>query len=208
MYARLSVVAADPTRVDALVEHVRNEVLPAVRDLDGSLGLSVLVDRDGGRYLTVAVWRDEAAMQASADATASLRRRAAEAIQATGTPEVTGWEYAVRHLTREAPDGACTRVSWLRVAPDRMTKMVDYYREHSLPVFEALDGFCSANLLVDRPSGRALSAVTFADRAALVASRERTALARARAGEDTGMEVLEVAEFDLVLSQLRVPETA
>ena len=75
-----------------------------------------------------------------------------------------------------------------------------------LPDMQALDGFCSASLLVDRGTDRACS-TTRSSPARLAASRG-TALGDPRdAGiREAGVDVLDVLECDLVLAHLRLPE--
>ena len=73
---------------------------------------------------------------------------------------------------------------------------------------EDLDGFCSASLLVDRSSGRAVSSATFESRAAMSRSRDKGAALRASSAKQSGATLVDVAEFDLALAHLRVPEMA
>ena len=70
------------------------------------------------------------------------------------------------------------------------------------------EGFCSASLLVDRASGRAVSTVNFDGREALERNREQAGAVRAAGSQETRAEVLEVCEFELALAHLRVPEMA
>lgn len=89
-----------------------------------------------------------------------------------------------------------------------MQQTIDVYRATILPATEELPGFRSASLFVDRESGRAVTSVTYTDRDALDASREMAMSLRRSAVQENDVEVLEVAEFDLVLAHLRVPEMA
>ena len=46
MYARSTTVRGDPQSVDDGIAYVRDEVMPAVQQMDGCIGLSMLADRD------------------------------------------------------------------------------------------------------------------------------------------------------------------
>ena len=49
MYARSTTVRAHPEALDDGIAYVRDKILPAVRKMDGCIGLSMLVDRTSGR---------------------------------------------------------------------------------------------------------------------------------------------------------------
>jgi len=75
-----------------------------------------------------------------------------------------------------------------------------------LPKLEALNGFCSASLMVNRETGRSVSAASYESRADMEASREQTNQIRTAATQQAKATVLEVAEFELAVAHLRVPE--
>jgi hypothetical protein len=76
-----------------------------------------------------------------------------------------------------------------------------------LPELETLDGFCSASLMVDFPAcRRAVSCSSFDSLGAMARNRDRASELRSRRARDLGAEVLDVAEFDLAIAHLRVPE--
>jgi hypothetical protein len=134
-----------------------------------------------------------------------LRDRVAEVLG--GRPEVQTWEIAVLHRVREAPSGAWVRVTWPRIDPPRLDQLLDTYRMGVLPRLEEMDGFCSASMLVDRTEGTAAGTATFKDRASLESTRDAAAAIRERASQEIGVTFVDVAEFELVLAHLRVPET-
>jgi hypothetical protein len=144
-------------------------------------------------------------MHASAEHVRPMRERYTELMGAQ--VEVQEWEIAVLHRVHEAPDGACTRVTWTRTDPSRVEQVLDAYRTSLLPRLEELDGFCSASLLVDRREGRAAGSVTYADRTTLERSRVDARAVKEEFHAAMDSQILEVAEFDLVLAHLRVPET-
>jgi quinol monooxygenase YgiN len=205
VYARSNTARGDPRRMDDAVAYIRDEVLPAVRGMDGNIGLSMLCDRDSGRSIVTSAWESEAAMRASAEHVRPMRERYTEMMGAQ--VEVQEWEIAVLHRVHEAPDGACTRVTWTRTDPSRVDQVLDAYRMSLLPRLEELGGFCSASLLVDRREGRAAGSVTYADRESLQRSRVDARAVKEEFHAAMDSQILEVAEFDLVLAHLRVPET-
>jgi hypothetical protein len=69
-----------------------------------------------------------------------------------------------------------------------------------------MTGFCSASMFVDRAAGLACGTVAFDSRDALDATREAAAQLRSGAAERMGFEVLDVAEMELSIHHLRIPE--
>ena len=94
-----------------------------------------------------------------------------------GDPRVEEWEVGVMHRDHQAPAGSCCRVTWLQLEDGDMDHLLTVFRTQVLPRFEALDGFCSASMLVDRITGRTCGTVAFESRAGL------RGLARARRGD-------------------------
>jgi hypothetical protein len=206
VYARTATVHGDPKAIDDGVAFLRDRVMPAVEGLPGYVGLSMLADRDTGRCIATTSWKDGAAMAGTGEQLRPLRTRFAELLG--GAVELHTWEIAVLHRVHEAPDGACTRVTWTRTDPSRAEEALDAYRVGLLPQLEKLDGFCSASLLVDRRDGRAAGSVTYTDRMTLERSRTDATAVREEFAAAMDSQILEVAEFELVLAHLRVPDTA
>ena len=119
-----------------------------------------------------------------------IRNRAVEILG--GTALVEEWEILVMHRDHPSHPGACARATWLQLAPAAIDRAVDVYELASLPAMEELDGFCSASLLVNRASGRAVSTATYDNRAAMQRSREQAAAVRSAGSLETGAEVLQV----------------
>lgn len=185
---------------------MREEVVPRVRQMEGHIGLSMVADKGSGRCIVTAAWRDAESMRAAAEAVQPLRDRMAEVL---GGPPISTeeWEIAVLHRRRPADAGACVRVSWLKTEPRDLPGAIDMYRSQVLGGLDDLPGFCSASLLVDPASGRSVSSVAYESREMLEASRQAASDLRNRTVQQIRAQVLEVAELDLVLSELRVPET-
>jgi hypothetical protein len=206
VYARSTTIQADRSSIDAGVAHVRDEVLPALMQLDGCVGLSMMVDRESGRCIATSAWQSEEDMRASADRVEPVRNRAAEILG--GSPEVEEWEIAVMHRDHPTHDGACVRTAWFQTDPGRIDDAVDTYKMAGLPRIEALDGFCSASFMINRTTGRAVSSTCFESKEAMDASREQANQIRTAGSQQANATVLEVREFELAVAHLRVPEMA
>jgi hypothetical protein len=207
MYARTTTVRGDPRAVEDGVAFTRSDLWPTIQRMDGCIGMSMLADRDAGRCILTSAWAGEDAMRASADEIGELRRQVAEVLRADAV-DIAEWEIAVLHRSRPAGDAACVRCTWMDVPAGQVDGMVDAVRMSLLPRLEDLPGFCSISMLVDRVGSRGVAAVTYADRAAMERTREQGTALREELSRATGSTVTEVAEFDLAMAHLHVPEMA
>ncbi|MCA1004287.1 hypothetical protein LCL87_01010 [Rhodococcus hoagii] len=203
MYARSTTIQAHPSFIDAGIKHIRDTVMPALADIEGSEGLSLLVDRESGRCIATSSWRDEETLRASEGPAIHLRDQATEVFH--GTAHVERWDIEVLHRDHTSRPGACVRATWFKVDPGTMTHAVDVWKLN-LPAMEGTDGFCSASLMADHAAGRAVSSVTFDSVEQMRADREQAEAIRTRALRETGAELLEVCEFELAIAHLHVPE--
>jgi heme-degrading monooxygenase HmoA len=206
VHARSTTIQAQVSSIDAGIAHVRDEVLPALMNVPGCVGLSLLVDRQTGRCIATTAWDSESAMRASESQVRPVRDQAAQMFGG-GTAQVDEWEIAALHRDHQTPDGACARVTWLDVPPADADRGIDMFRS-MLPTIEMLQGFSSASLLVNRTYGRAVVSVTFDSREAMERTRAQASGIRSSVAEQAGGAVGEVAEFELAVAHLRVPEMA
>ncbi|ABK67068.1 MULTISPECIES: hypothetical protein [Mycobacterium avium complex (MAC)] len=205
MYARSTTIQAQPLSIDIGIAHVRDVVMPALTEIDGCVGLSLLVDRQSGTCIATSSWESIDAMRGSAARVAPIRDRAA--LMFDGSARVEEWDIALLHRDHPSRDGACVRATWLKVVPDQLSRSLEFYRSSVLPELEQLDGFCSASLMVDHPAcRRAVACSTFDSMDAMARNRDRATELRSRRVRELGAEVIDVAEFELAIAHLRVPE--
>jgi heme-degrading monooxygenase HmoA len=204
MYARSTTVQGSPEKLDETTAYIHDQVLPMVEQMDGCVGLSMLADRGSGRCIITTAWETAEAGRASADAVRASRARTGEILG--GEPEVAEWEIVLVHRVRPADRGACTRVIWGSRDAGRMDEDLDAFRMTLIPKMEELPGFCSVSLLADRAHGRTATAVTYESREAMERANEQAAAMREEFTRAIGMEIADMAEFDLVIAHLRVPE--
>ena len=152
MYARSFTIDGQPLSVDIGIAHVRDVVIPALREIDGYVGLSLLVDRQSGRAIATSSWETIKSMRSSAERVAIIRDHVA--LMFDGSASVEEWNIALLHRHHRSREGACVRATWLKVVPDLLDRSLDFYRSSVLSELEQLDGFCSASLMVDHPASR------------------------------------------------------
>ncbi|MCV7258155.1 antibiotic biosynthesis monooxygenase [Mycobacterium shimoidei] len=204
MYARSTTIEAQPASIDAGIAHIRDVVMPTLQQIDGCLGLSLLVDRQSGRCIATSSWETLEAMHASADRVRPVRDTAAQTFG--GSPTLDEWEIAVLHRDHRSGPGACVRATWLKIRPDQFDRAIEFYRESVLPAIEELEGFCSASLMLDRASWRAVSSSTFDSMEAMERNGDAARSLRTARLRDLGADQFDVGEFELALAHLRVPE--
>lgn len=206
MYARSTTIQAHSESIDSGVAYIRDEVMPSLLQMEGCMGLSMLVDRSSGRCIATSSWRTEEAMRASAESVRSMRDHAAELLGGNRA-QVDEWEIGVLHRDHRSREGACARCTWARIESGGTDRLVDVFKRVTLPEAEQLEGFCSASLMIDREAGIGVATVTYDDMATLERTRAQADQIRAASVDQAGVEVLEVCEFELALAHLRVPET-
>jgi heme-degrading monooxygenase HmoA len=205
MHARSNTLMGNPQAMDEGIAYVRDVVMPLVQGMDGCVGLSMLCDRDSGRCIVTTAWTSEEAMRDSDQGVRESRVRAGE-VFGGGAPEVREWEIAVMHRMHEGHDGACARVIWGEVDPAKADDTLSAMRMTLLPRMEELPGFCSVSLLVDRATGRSAMTTCYDSREDMARATEAAMAMREEFARAMGITVTDMAEFDVVLHHLRVPE--
>ena len=204
VYARSTTIQAQPEFIDAGIAHLRDQAMPALQAIDGFIGLSLLVDRQSGRCIGTSAWESEDVMRANAERVRPIRDRA---VQMFGGPAtIDEWAIEVLHRDHRSGEGACVRATWLKIRPDQFDRAVDFYKTSVLPAIEELDGFCSASLMIDPASGRAVSSATFDSFDAMERNRDQARSLRTARLRELGADQLDVCEFELAIAHLRVPE--
>jgi hypothetical protein len=206
MYARTTTVRGNPAAMEQAMAFVRDEWLPSTTQLDRCTGLSMLVGRRAGRCIVTSGWETEEAMLASAASMRADRARLGQLLNAV--PVVAQWEVAVMHRAEQSTQHACCRVTWSALPdPASIDDDIATFRMAMLPRIEELVGFSSASLMVDRLSGRAVAAVNYVDREAMRSAGQQADALQAEYAREMGGRITEVAELDLVVAHLRIPET-
>jgi heme-degrading monooxygenase HmoA len=86
-------------------------------------------------------------------------------------------------------------------------RVTDAFRMTMVSRMEELPGFCSVSMLADRETGRSATAVVYESRDAMNRATDGARPMREEFSRQMDVDITEVADFDLVLAHLRVPET-
>ena len=96
MFARVTSLQLSPDRLDQAAQAVRDQGLPALKEIPGFRGIIQLADRSSGDVMVVGLWEDEQALKGSEDAVARIRSQVAETVgsqvQSVKEYEVTAFE--------------------------------------------------------------------------------------------------------------------
>ncbi|MGY1712594.1 hypothetical protein ACI8AC_24100 [Geodermatophilus sp. SYSU D00758] len=205
MHTEFIAIRGNPAAVEEAAAFIRDEVMPTLQHIDGSTGVSLLVDRESGRCIIITVWISEEAMRGGAQLLRASWTRAEEILG--GSAEVAEWHIALLHRQYGGGSGAA-RVAWLLTDPAHLAQALDAYRIGVLSNRVEIPGFRSTAVLADWGSGRLASVDTFENRDALERSRAQRASLRDEFIQAMGLTLLDVEEFEIVLASGRAVEAA
>jgi heme-degrading monooxygenase HmoA len=208
MYARSTTFRGNPNAIDDGIAYTRDTVLPTVQQMAGCVGLSMLVDRHTGRCVVTTSWDDAEAMRRGAAADRPLRATTISTVGGVESEaEVVEWAVGVLHRVRPAPQRAACRVIRTRGPIGQTDRVIEGFRTNIAPRIDDLPGFCSVSLLVAPEIGRCAVATVYEDRQTMNRAKGQAQAMREEFTTHMGMHITGVAEFDLALAHLRVPET-
>jgi heme-degrading monooxygenase HmoA len=95
MHARVSTIYGTAEEGEEGVRSFREQILPALKEMEGCEGALLLVDRSSGKAVGITFWEDEDALRASEEAAARLRQQAASNVGASEPPVVERYDVAV-----------------------------------------------------------------------------------------------------------------
>jgi hypothetical protein len=197
MHVRVTMVTADPRKLDDVGKYVANEARSIVEDKPGNLGMSMAVN-DLGVAVVETFWVSGDAMRESERQVSATRTEAAR--RGGGTVSVE--HYAVASVIQlEKPEvGAGMRLTRADVDATKVDTAVAVYEDAAVPWLTETAGFCAARLFVDRRSGSSMAETLWRDRSALVESRAVAAAIRTDTVAATDAVIRAVEEYRLVFT--------
>jgi len=95
MHSRFTTVKGSAENIDAAIEQVRSDILPALEAADGFKGFTLHVDRENGIMTGISYFESEEALRASEHAIAPKREEVAETAGASSYVDVRVFEVAI-----------------------------------------------------------------------------------------------------------------
>jgi len=205
LHTRLNRIAADTAALDGCVSFIENQIRPALEARTGSLGISVLEDRERGVVIFGSIWATSPEMSGSEDTEAPLRGELAR--RAGGPVTVEDYQVPVFELLeRQALPrrGYAVRLTRIQVRPSQVDDVIEVVADIAVPSLVETAGFCDALLFADPASGRLISETVWRDPGARGAAPSVAAIVRAEVPEEAS-EIRAVEDYTLVLSSVQEP---
>jgi hypothetical protein len=206
LHTRLNRIAADPAALDKCVSYVEREIRPALEARPGSLGISVLEDRERGVAVFGSFWTTSREMGGSEDTESPFRGELARL--AGGPVTVEGYQVPVFELIQRSAlprHGYAVRLTRIQVRPSQVDDVIEVVGDIAVPSLVEAPGFCDALLFADPASGRLINETVWRDPRARAAAPDVAAIVRAEVPDEATGEIRAVEDFTLVFSSVQEP---
>jgi hypothetical protein len=197
MHVRLSLVTADPNKIDDVVKYVASDARSIVEEKPGNLGMSMAVNELGVAVVET-FWVSGDAMRDSERQVSATRVEAAR--RGGGTVAVEHYAVASVVQVDKPAVGAGMRFTRADVDVTKVDAAIAAYEDSAVPWLIETPGFCAARLYMDRRTGKSITEGLWIDRPALVNSRAIAATIRTDAVAATGASIRGVEEYRLVFT--------
>ena len=199
MYARTIYAVGDPAQVEHSLEGLRTEAPKLLADSPGFRSFGLFADREQGKIAMASWWQTEHDRAAS---DAQLGARRTELLSPFADSILVGNADVVAFAgSPELSSAGAFRLGRFMIEPGRIDELAGLFRDSGLPRMQSLPGFCGSAMLVDRERGVGSVGTLFTDRAALAASRSPQSVARRDAVRRTGLRMMCLEEFEVVLME-------
>lgn len=205
MYARSMSGRERWTYVESMIPFVRSMMRPEITAIPGNLGLCLLLDQRGRRYVVISGWESRDAMKASEQAVAPLRADATRAFD--GAPVVAEWEVASFHVHGALEPGMWVSVSCGTAEPATLDSIVEAFDSTAVTAVREMRNCPGALLLVNREDGRVATAAVFDTYRALHAARAGRARLHDLAASGVAADPDGLREYELDVAEMEFPDS-
>jgi heme-degrading monooxygenase HmoA len=174
MYTRV-VTLSGVQDVEALLAHLQDTALSALRAQKGYKGFSVSADRAAGVIGTLSMWETEADRDASDSALVKLR----EDTRAQFATDMQVDSFEDRVLEMSKPPAVGTRLMATRISmdPAKLDENLERFKQEVVPQIKAAPGFRTLRNMVNPQTGEGMVGTIWDDEQSMQAAAE-AAMAR------------------------------
>lgn len=173
MLVRVVTTRAAVPRTGEGIAFVHGEIQPKIAAMDGNTGFAMAVDRSSGRYVSIAVWTDPEALEASRDGAPGLIADLARRLHGT-EPSVEVFDLVLAHLVKPVRLGYWGRLARLEVPVEDLARAAQKFQQWAMAVFEGYAGLAAIILFVDQVKGVLESIIWYDSLRVLRGSASRT----------------------------------
>ena len=202
MLIRITTTQAAIPRTGEGIAFVHGEIQPEISAMDGNRGFAMALDRRSGRYLGIAAWTDEEALEAGGDRAPGLIADVARRVGGSA-PTVELFDLALVHSVKPVRIGYWGRLTRTEVPVHDLDRVVRKFENTALPLFERFEGLAAILLLIDRSRGVAVSMMWFEGLKVLRGSGARDReLGEMLVADVPALKVVEVSEIEVAIAEM------
>lgn len=205
MHVRMNLLAGDPSQLDEATRYLEATARPHAESQHGNRGLAVLANAGLGTCVIASYWDSADAMTASEPTIQVSRKEVTELLK--GTVTVEHYEVPVFVRRSRPAAGAGVRLTRIDGSPASLDPAIEEFRNTAVPALMEMPRLCSAQLMVDRTTGRCIVVTAFEDMDALDTSRSAAVALRANVTAVAHLTVRGVEEYRLAFSSVREGDT-
>jgi hypothetical protein len=208
MYLRVTAFTSDPAQLDAGVAFLRDAIIPALSKAPGYLGATGVIDREKSQGMASTLWDSLESMNNAEQAGSQARTDSTRSV-GLEVVDVDRFEITVMHMA----DPTVSLPTYTRLItgygdPGKAQAALSILRDDSLPILQKQPGYRAFVSGVNRMTGRAFTATSFATAAQRDATDSLLADSRTRVVEAGGLYGLQVSLVETVVADIKVPISA
>lgn len=200
MHVRITTISG-ATHIDAGLQHLREAVVPQLKQQKGYRGLTTSGDPAAGIISVLTLWNTRPDLDASESAADKLR---SETVAAFGgdSPTIERYEQVVQEVGLEQPAvGSRLQIRWVKMDPALVEDNIAFFKSSVAPEIMSAPGFQGLRLLINPATGEGATGIVYRDQEALQAANAQMEQRRSRAAS-RGVEFGDVAEYEALFAAL------
>jgi hypothetical protein len=208
VYLRVTAFKSDPAKLDAGIAYFRDQVVPAMKRAPGFRGATCIVDRDKSTGAASTLWESLEAMNKAEQLGVQVRT---ESEESTGIEVIDVDRFEITTLELAEPAAqlpAYTRLLLGYGDPAMADKATDTIRDEVIPLLKREPGFRSYSSGINRMTGRAFTASSWATPEQREASNNVVADLRQRISQSANIYGLELSNVETVVAEVMLPTRA